>query len=219
MRKSKKLSALGSQISSRLGRLITLERTVPKLELSQQLQVTGYISIDALAAWSAFTREYVLSCLWLNVQSNAFGPISHSLTGAVPSERQAIIEAVRVVKKPGWSPPAAYQITPFDEPAWRKGQTLLSIAQTLNFSNLGQINTAFSYQGQALDELPLVRNFFAHKDAQTIDLVRKLGKNTYNIPPVDTACDLVAKILPGRTDTLLSEWLHNMWRTGAALCV
>jgi hypothetical protein len=219
MRKSRKLRALGSQISLRLGRLIALERTIPNADTTEAIRLTGYVAIDALAAWSAFSREYVLGCLWLDAYSETVGVVSHSLKGQVGSERAAIIESVRAVKKPGWSPADDYEITPFDEPVWRKGQTLMRIAESFQFSNLDQIKIAFSYQGTALDELPVVRNFFAHKDKQTIDLVRQLGTNAYSVPPVPAATDLVTTILPGRTDTLLSEWLHNMWRTGNALCV
>lgn len=216
---STSLKSLEQQICSRLGRLIAIEGTLLLCPSSERIKLTGYILVDALAAWSAFTREYTLSCLWRGAFSETHGPIIHAMTGLVPTERVALIEAIKATKKPSFAPADDYEITPFDEPVWRKGQTILRIAEKLSFNNFAQVQTAFSIPGTALEELPLIRNFYAHKDRKTAEVVRKLGQSVYGVPALKPAHELVSEILPEKTDSLLSEWLHQLHQTSQALCV
>lgn len=219
MQKRPRLAALSAQISSRLERLMAIERDLRGTASPSRNRLAGYIAVDALSAWSSFSREYALSCLWLNAVSEACGPIQHSDPDAHRSERDALISIIRLSRgKPGWTPDAARTITPLDEPPWRKAETLLLIAQRLAFSNLQQINLAFSIPGDALKSLPDVRNFYAHKGRDTFEVVKKLARENYSVPTLNCATDLITTILPKRTDTLLNEWLHQLRNISRSLC-
>lgn len=73
------------------------------------------------------------------------------------------------------------------EPSWHDPHTLLHLAATLGFQNLATIQAAFSLGLRVFIDLPVVRNFYAHRNEGTEQAAKNVAAN-YGIPsnPTDS---------------------------------
>ena len=104
-----------------------------------------------------------------------------------------------------------------DEPAWHDPHTLLTLAQHLNMSNVNQIAGAFSIETRVFQDLPLVRNYFGHRNQYTeksaLDLAVK-----YGITTPKRASDLLTSHARNRPRTIIEEWIDDLDIVAEFLC-
>jgi hypothetical protein len=208
---------LHERVDGRLSRLSSLTLPVSgQLEPSAR-RVIAYSVMECASTWSGFAREYYLSCALLSPWISG----GHRVTypgRPITSERDALIEAIRAAKRPGFNPGPSVKIKPRDEPDWLSKATLSKISGHLGFSHDTKISNALSYQSTFFSHAVPTRNFFAHRGKDSSEKVLNIAKQTY-LSPVTCAEEFVNTILVGRTDTLISEWIADVRNITQALCV
>jgi hypothetical protein len=217
MRRAKYLRMLHERVDERLSRLSSL--TLP---ISGQLdpsarRVIAYTVIECASTWSVFTREYYLSCALLSPWIQGGHRVTYPGV-PITTERDALIEAIRAAKRPGFNPAPSVNIKPRDEPNWLSKATLAKISGHLGFSHDTKISNALSYQSTFFSHAIATRNFFAHRGKDSSAKVLNIARQTY-LSPVNCAEEFVNTILQGRTDTLINEWLVDIRNISQALCI
>ncbi len=175
-------------------------------------RLVSYTAIEALNTWASFARAYYLSCCLYHAR-RANGT-NVTLTGTtITSSIDALFWAARVVKG-AKKPP----INRREEPAWHDPNTLLKTFAALNVSNLSQVQAAFSYSTSAFAYLPTVRNFFAHRNKDTMHKVRDVARHL-GINPNQRACEIVCSAMGGRPQNILADWLDDLRNVAVLLSV
>lgn len=173
-----------------------------------------------MSAWTTFAREFYLSCAYLSPKTMLGNRVSHSESHVLLSERDSLLRSIQALrggqafgeasKKP--------KIAPRDEPTWHAKPTILKLASELSLSNSSAIIVGLSYPTTFFDNLPSVRNFYAHRSADTAAKVERLALKDYGVTGLGHPTSFVNQILPQRSDTLLAEWLTDMQAVSAGLC-
>jgi hypothetical protein len=84
-------------------------------------------------------------------------------------ERDALLFAIDTVNKTYAAKlrSSGTKITPRDEPAWQDRSIFLRIVRGLGLSNEPAITAAIGVSAQTLANLPVIRNFYAHRTEDT----------------------------------------------------
>jgi hypothetical protein len=84
-------------------------------------------------------------------------------------------------------------------------QTLNAIGATIS----PVVDAAVSFQSRVLDDLPTVRNYYAHKSERAARGAATVGPH-YGITRPMTPHELLCEVPRGRGDILLREWLADL---------
>jgi len=103
-----------------------------------------------------------------------------------------------------------------DEPTWHETRSLLECATALNVSNLADIRGALSIGTRVFLDLPVFRNFFAHRNDASCSSASALAIS-YGIPSGHPSLVLLRKPFK-RPWPLLVEWLDDMAIVTELLC-
>lgn len=177
-------------------------------------RAVAFVTIEAQSAWSGFAREFYLSCAFLHPKTIGGKHVSHS-DPTIVNERLALLHSIHVLKGKNLTTP---KIAPREEPSWHEKRTLPKLANSLSFSNDPAVLTGLSYPTTFFDELPTVRNFYAHRSFGTVDKVFGLATRKYRSITINHPNELINVIFAGRAQTLLQEWLTDMKQIGFAIC-
>lgn len=153
----------------------------------------GFLTIEALTAWSNFAREFYLSCAYLYPKTIGGQHVSHA-NATIIDERQALIHSIFVLKGKVFAGP---RITPFDEPTWREKRTLSRLSQSVGLSNNAAIVSGLSYQTTFFEEAHTLRNFYAHRSKGTAEKVFDLALRKYGLPTLPHPSELINVVLLG----------------------
>lgn len=200
--------------SSTRGRLRQL-RAAWARELAAREVETAFVVIELQSTWANFMRAFFISC--------AFGARTGSGTPSrlelapVLSENDAIGLAIKT-KKPTARPKSSGAWDRRDEPKWYEVQTVLSILQKQKLSTLEDVQAAFSTGDRTFEDLPTVRNYFAHRSWQTELAARAVGRH-YGIPATLRPTQILGSRPIGRPRPLLAEWIDHVEFTAEFLCV
>ncbi|SRR5712691_6312261 len=182
----------------------------PPLDKPADRLVT-YVAIEALNTWASFARAYYLSCCVRRARRENGARVT--LTGGtIATSLDALFWACRVVRGAKRPPTDRRQ-----EPAWHDPNTLLRTFAVLNPSNLGEMQAAFSFSTNVFDHLPTIRNFFAHRNDETMLKVRNVARNLA-INPSQRACEIVCSTVTGRPQNILTDWLDDLSAVATLLC-
>lgn len=179
----------------------------------------SYVIIEALSAWSAFMREYYLSCAWLKAKTlrgNFARPTGITFT----SERDAILFAISKLKPPTVlaRATAAANISSRDEPTWHDTATIIKLDGALAFTHSGQISYAISYPTSFFRDAPPIRNFFAHRNLSTAKKVDNLARAAPYSHNMVAPHEFVGTCLPYRTQALVAEWMEDLRLISYEIC-
>jgi hypothetical protein len=177
-------------------------------------QTVAYVAIEALSAWSGFSREFYLSCAFLYPKTIRGQHVNHRQANIL-GERDALLYSIRQLKGKA---SGRGRIAPRDEPTWHEKRALPSLSRSLALSNYNSVVTGFSYPTTFFDDLPVVRNFYAHRSKDTAEKVLNVASRKYGNRTIRHPNELINDILQGRVQTLLQEWLGDMRQIGAAIC-
>ena len=103
------------------------------------------------------------------------------------------------------------------EPAWHDPNVLMKVCGNLDCSIQTQIGQAFSLNQNVFNDLPVFRNFFAHRNGQSSQAARNVAPR-YALPTYLTPTELLLTVSPGATDSLMIEWLAEINITAEFLC-
>lgn len=155
MNQARSLRKLNHVASRRVRRLTSIAIDARLLTSCERNRTAAYVTLELVNTWSQFVRSYVVSCI-LGAHSPTGIITTNSVATTVPD---ALLDAKRVFV-PSWSGPLRRR----EEPIWHDPQTLVRIAQRLRFSNLAQISSALSTGTRTFSDMPVFRNFFAHRN-------------------------------------------------------
>jgi hypothetical protein len=146
-------------------------------------------------AWARFSRSLVL----FSAGSHAYTASSMRLPRAPHvSALSDVIPRLRSLypKKPPWW-----------EPRWGDITECLAAAKALAIVNYATVAAALSATPSPVDDVRILRNYFAHRSEETsrkaIDVGRKLGA-AGKIRPVD-----VAVLIVGPSETVFNQWVSQ----------
>jgi hypothetical protein len=185
-------------------RLRSLVDNLGPAATSAEDRLLAFVVIEATNLWDSFARSFFISCA-LHTKDSRGNRIT-TANAAIQSPSDAIEFAIRrsnsSQKKRGpWHR--------LDEPKWRKPSTLLLLSAALGSSNKLAIQAAFGYQARAFNDLPLFRNFYAHRNQATASRLSNLARD-YALSPRLRPSDLLLTRLPAKPQNLVSVYITDI---------
>jgi hypothetical protein len=100
-----------------------------------------------------------------------------------------------------------------DEPQWYDPKVITRISPLLALSNLAQIYAAFGVPTPVFKELPILRNFFAHRNEDTASRVRTLisaNYSSFGFSGRTNPSDFLCARLPARPQNVLADYIDDL---------
>lgn len=164
----------------------------------------SYATIGLLNTWANFQKAYFISCM-LGAKSKSGIYISSSATGTITTPQEAIGKAI-LLSKPNCRPRTNGEWDSRDEPKWHDSSKFLSLSSVFSFTNLLNVQAAFSLGFTAHKNLVVFRNYYGHKNRVTREKAQAIAVNyliPQNLHPT--------KILLSNPNTSPSTHLIEMW--------
>jgi len=212
MRPSRYLKELHHRATRHFHKLAVLVSVASGITWPESDRVMSYVTIESLNTWSTFVRTYFLSCT-LSPWTESGSRVTLG-NAAVRSFDDAIDAAIRrctnrTQRSGQWSRD--------DEPPWRKPSTLIKSCHEIGCSNYANILSAFSIQTRVFDDLPKMRNFYAHRNDHTVLLAKDVAHH-YTIRPHGHPTDILRTAAYGRSQALMLDWIDEIRITVELLC-
>ena len=172
-----------------------------------------FATIETLNTWRMFVRAYYLSCMLSAVTA---GGTKISTGKAVKTVNEAIGYAVSHWKHKA-KPKADGTWHRRDEPAWHDPNMVIRICRSAGFSNIADIEAAFSGQSKTFSALPTFRNYFAHRAGGSERAAQDLAPH-YGISRTLRPSAILMSRPSGRPQPLLFEWIDHVLFTVEFLC-
>jgi hypothetical protein len=215
MRRSRHLAELYERTGKRLLVLRQLVDSCRPPIGSYEDRTLAYVTIEAVNLIRAFHRAYYLSCA--RSAKAASGAMVLPARGPYANSESALDRAVRFLKPDlnTRSPGTVWRMQ--EEPAWNETNPLLKLSSELALSNDAQIQSAFSYSTRAYRDLPVMRNFFAHRSDVTAIKAKNIARS-YGLPGTMHPSTIVRSTRRGRPQSIMSDWLDDVRHTSFLLC-
>ncbi len=175
----------------------------------------SYAAINMLNCWANFNRMYFASCAQGAVSPSG-GHIVSDLSGTGATFNDLIGKAINHYK-PNATPRANGMWDTRDEPTWHDSATILKLAQVFNFSNINDINAAFTFGYTAHRNLAVFRNYYGHKNMGTMRKAQTLA-SAYSIQSNLSPSQILLRPPSGSTQALLTVWRTELCDTISYLC-
>lgn len=212
MRPSKHLKQLHCKAVRRLNKLRVLVDQATALGWPESDRAVSYVTIECLNTWAGFVRAYFLSCTLSPVRENGCRIVLSN--ASIRTFGSAIDAAMRRCKP---TIPGKRKWNRQDEPPWYKPATLIESCDEIGCSNYNDILGAFSLQTYVFRHLPRFRNFYAHRNDDTITSLKKLDLR-YSIPRYRHPTEILLTQAYGRRQALLLDWIDDIKLTVEWLC-
>ena len=225
MRPTKDFDVLYKAATGKISKLRLLAQkssSRPTNEFSNSNQEISFAVIELHTAYSNFARSYFLSCT-LKPTTRSGGKVTCS--PAITNFIDAIDASMKACKNRTWVTARGNKSwAQRDEPSWHQPNVLIDSCQEIGCSNQTNIMSAFSIPTSAFENLTKFRNFFAHRNKNTMQKALDVA-NQYSIsttPQNSTMPYHPAKILCspalGRNQTLLLDWIDDISLVIDILC-
>lgn len=212
MRPARSLVVLSERGRRRLRRLRHRAASVLSPGGMPNEEAMAWVVIEALNLWGNFVRCYLLSLLVSPMRrSGARAVIGNA---AINCPGALLHAAVMVAKGPYVAAPSSRR----DEPAWHDVSTFVKTCAHIQVSNLAQVQAAMSIQARALQDLPVFRNFYAHRNEESAAKAVKLGRSMYLITGVRHPSHILARNANMCPQQLLLDWLDDIEAYMDLLC-
>ena len=203
---SRRLAKLQRRAGRRIARLRCLVDSLSAPPTAEKDRVVAWVVIEARNLWAGFLRAYYLS--GARGTRTASGTRVSFVGSRFPNAHAALIYSVRLLKNRGFS---GSSVRRQDEPAWHVYGDYLRLCRAVGFSNLAQIDSAFSYTTTFFELLTPVRNFYAHRCDETFRKARQVGvrlglSSRPDLRPTQIMCSK----LPGRPQNIITDWLDDL---------
>lgn len=214
MRRATRLSTLRMATMCHLARLRTDAAAVgPGHPVRHKELCVANATIQLLNLWANFVRAYYLSCM-LGAKREGGGWVATAHPGLTVN--QALGMAI-LLFKPRAQPSATGGWDRRQEPTWHDPNNFLKIAAAVNCAHLADIQAAFSTGTRVFHDLPVFRNYFAHRNQQTSAAAVALAP-LYGIPSTRRPSQVLLSRPIRRPQPLLLEWMDEMQFTIEYLC-
>ena len=211
MQRVKRLRKLRLALRWRLKRLEDKLNGIGSRPRSERDLAVAYVTIEALNTWVLFARSFYLSCaIGARTERNKRASL------AAPAGTSHLGAAVTLYKKSA-KPNQLGQWHRRDEPPWHDPNVLMTVCKNLGCSVQNELEAAFSMQQTVFRDLPVFRNFFAHRNQGTSTAARNLAP-LYTLPTYLSPTDLLMSTSPGAYGPLLVVWLDEIRITADFIC-
>lgn len=214
MRPTRRLPKLGRGVFRRLVRLHVVACSVAAPPGTSEDRVVAWLVIEALNLWAEFVRAYYLSGA-MGTRTGSGVSVGFKLA-PFPDLGSAIRQAIFLTRGTSVTSPTVPRRL---EPAWHDKHTVLPLFRRVGASNLAQVQAAFSVPSTFLEYLPTLRNFYAHRCADTYrkaaNVAVRLGLSAL---PTLRPAQIVCSALPARPQSLIIDWLDEMGDVAGLLC-
>jgi hypothetical protein len=104
-----------------------------------------------------------------------------------------------------------------DEPTWHDPQILLRLTREAELSNAPDVAAAFSINTRAFTDLPVLRNYFAHRNQGTHEAALRIALLN-SVPIPSRPSEVLASVPAASTQTLFQDWLGDLDLVAEFLC-
>lgn len=205
------LLGIGRRRTARL-RLEATE-AISGLPSRQAKHAMAYVTIELLNFWSAFSRFYALSCIMSPRRVNG-GRVKVTTVGL---DFNGVIGLAMRRHKKNPTPRSDGSWHRRDEPPWHDTKVLINCCADLGCSHLSDVQAAVSLQSRVFEDLPVFRNFFAHRNMGTAEAARAIAPQ-YSIPGHRHPLQILASQPKARPVPLLVDWVDDLDVTIELLC-
>lgn len=163
MRATQTLGRLELQVGLRLTWLRDMAAAALAMRPPKQIDL-AFVCVDAANTWTEFSRALIVSAV--QGSQTTRGVLSRAAPphlGRVPESIDAVLRQRNPRLLP--MPPGGWPRR--EEPKWGSKDVLLAAATTLGISNLASVDAALSAGSRVLDDLPVVRNYYSHRNFGT----------------------------------------------------
>ena len=174
-------------------------------------RAVAYAIVELLNTWSEFARALFLSYA-LGASDSQGVSVTHNIHN-MHSVEDALFEAS------SFSNPSRRLSRPVRrrfEPTWHHRSTLTRLSTHFGFSNLSAINNGLSVQTRSFDDLPTIRNFYSHKNADTFKSAIGVARY-YVVPQPMHPTELVLSVASGRSQSIGEDWVSDLQNVIVAL--
>lgn len=214
MRRTTRLKKIRRTLLTQLNRLRRdIQGIPPNATLRDIEKVVGYVTIQLLNVWSNFMRGYFLACM---AQAKKCGGGWITIANPGLSLNQCIGRAV-LYYNPGAVPNAVGEYQRRLEPKWYLSNTLLELSVSERFSNTSDIAAALSISTRVFVDLPVFRNYFAHKNQHSRRAASNLAPN-YGIGVLNRPSLILLTCPLLRPQRLIYDWMDDLRFVAEYLC-
>jgi hypothetical protein len=214
MRRCRRLDALASRYRRNVERHERrfLEALRPTTTTRERDGGIALAAIEVLNTWGSFTRAYWLSSFGEpRTASGLRIRCGHSMLASDP------LGFAITTFRPNAVPKGSGRWDRRLEPSWHDPQTLLKLTREAGLTSAGDVATAFSIDTRVFYDLPVLRNYFAHRNEDTyLAALRIAALNSMATPR--RPFEVLAGVSAGRTQTLFREWLGDLDLVTDYLC-
>lgn len=176
-------------------------------------RLMGYVAIETLNTWSNFLRAYYLSC---TIDCKTITGVRIRSTSRVSSFNEAIGLAIVCIYSRR-TPNALGFWSRRDEPSWHDLNNFLKICQNLGVSNINDIRSALSTGSLVYTHLPIIRNFYAHRNEDSARKVMNVAPS-YGISATFKPTKILSSNSLGRPQPLILDLIDDLLTTIGLMC-
>ncbi len=219
MRPTKDFNVLYRTATNRINKLRLLAQTSslrPANEFTNSNREISYVVIELHTAYSNFARAYFLSCI---LKPTTISGVKIVCNPTIGNFIDAIDASMKACRNRTWvSARGNKNWTQRDEPSWHQPSILINSSQEIDCSNQTDISSAFSVPTSAFEDLTKFRNFFAHRNKNTMKIAlgvaSQYGISTTPNHPVKILCSPSL----GRSQALILDWFDDINLVIELLC-
>lgn len=174
----------------------------------------SYVTIEVLNTWVNFSRAFYLSLILHPRTASSNQRIIVGTPGL--NFDQAVGLAIRIYRLHA-VPGASGVWHRRDEPTWHDPNVFMRVCNNIGCSNMPDINAAFSFGTRVFNDLPVFRNFYAHRNLQTEYAAKQLAPQ-YGIPATFRPSQILLARPLRRPQSLIFEWIDDIIFTIEYLC-
>jgi hypothetical protein len=213
MRPCKFLPQLGYGTNRRYSRLANMVVTAHGRAGPIVERIISFVTIEVQSTWSNFARCFYLSCA-MGCREGRRSRISAAVSYATVNDA---LGAAILQFRPKATPLATGMWHRRDEPAWHEPRTLEVLAIKNGWTNLATIQSVFSLRSRALVDLPVFRNFYAHRSVENLRAASAQAP-MYGHPTSLRPTQVLLSIPIGGRGALLSQWIEELSTMSLWLC-
>ena len=213
MKATRRLAHLVARVAAKLEHYRDLVTTALGEDAPVKERLISHVCINTQNTWAEFCRAYAMSTALNPTRLGGEAIILSDTT--VRSESDVVSAAVRLLRG------HVYQRGRWkrrDEPPWHDPNTLLLTLDGVGASNSEEIRTAFSLGSRVFEDLPVFRNFYAHRSEHTAMKARRIAYK-YGIPMLRRPTEIICRATPrAPQQPVVLEWIDDIWVTVQILC-
>lgn len=184
----------------------------PMIERAERDKHLAYVTIEAQNLWANFVRSYLLSCLHSPRRIRGARVALGNTMIRLPGD---LLHAAAKAQK---GPTAAAPTTRREEPPWHDVSLFLRTCQDIKCSHLADVQTALSVSTRAFYDIPVFRNFYAHRNEESAQKALELVRRYYLITTARHPTDALATPPLRRPQALILDWLDDLGVVMELLC-